>query len=104
MLRFPVGERETQVWNGFWAQDQGASCLYGMVDLYHDFGSGSEVRVGSASLTSENEAWALGVGLGGRYAWTDRVDLFGEASYATGLGNAGDASALSASAGLKVVF
>ncbi|MBF9052530.1 hypothetical protein GTF97_21400, partial [Roseobacter sp. HKCCD8767] len=57
-----------------------------------------------ASLTSENEAWALGVGLGGTYAWNDRVDLFGEASYATGLSNAGDTSALSASAGLKVVF
>ncbi|NOA90270.1 hypothetical protein GTE93_21680, partial [Roseobacter sp. HKCCD7103] len=51
------------------------------------------MRVGSASLTTENEAWALGVGVEGRYAWTDRVDLFGEASYATGLGNAGDASA-----------
>ncbi|NNV78727.1 autotransporter outer membrane beta-barrel domain-containing protein, partial [Roseobacter sp. HKCCD6135] len=88
----------------FAAQDQGASGLYGIVNLYHDFGSGSEVRVGSASLTSENEAWALGVGVGGRYAWNDRVDLFGEASYATGLGNAGDASALSASAGLKVMF
>ncbi|NNY64379.1 hypothetical protein GTE87_19565, partial [Roseobacter sp. HKCCD8499] len=57
-----------------------------------------------ASLTSENEAWALGVGIGGTYAWSDRVDFFGEASYASGLGNAGDASALSASAGLKVVF
>ncbi len=88
----------------FAAQDPGASGLYGIVNLYHDFGAGSTVEVAGASLTSENEAWALGVGLGGRYAWTDRVDLFGEASYATGLGNAGDASALSASAGLKVVF
>ena len=34
----------------------------------------------------------------------DRVDLFGEASYATGLSNAGDVSALSASAGIKVMF
>ncbi|NNY17451.1 hypothetical protein GTF10_21850, partial [Roseobacter sp. HKCCD6490] len=48
--------------------------------------------------------WALGVGIGGTYAWSDRVDFFGEASYASGLGNAGDASALSASAGLKVMF
>ena len=88
----------------FGAQDQGASGVYGMVNLYHDFGSGSEVRVGPASLTSETEAWALGFGIGGSYAWTDRVDLFGEASYATGLSNAGDVSALSASAGIKVIF
>uniref|UniRef100_UPI003419AD84 autotransporter outer membrane beta-barrel domain-containing protein n=1 Tax=uncultured Tateyamaria sp. TaxID=455651 RepID=UPI003419AD84 len=88
----------------FGAQDQGASGVYGMVNLYHDFGSGSEVRVGPASLTSENEAWALGFGIGGSYAWNDRVDLFGEASYATGLSNAGDVSALSASAGIKVMF
>ncbi|NOD45569.1 autotransporter outer membrane beta-barrel domain-containing protein, partial [Roseobacter sp. HKCCD7328] len=88
----------------FAAQDQGASGLYGIVNLYHDFGAGSTVEVAGASLTSENEAWALGVGLGGTYAWNDRVDLFGEASYATGLSNAGDTSALSASAGLKVVF
>ncbi|NPU35809.1 autotransporter outer membrane beta-barrel domain-containing protein, partial [Roseobacter sp. HKCCD7780] len=88
----------------FAAQDQGASGLYGIVNLYHDFGAGSTVEVAGASLTSENEAWALGVGIGGTYAWNDRVDLFGEASYATGLSNAGDTSALSASAGLKVVF
>ena len=88
----------------FGAQDQGASGVYGMVNLYHDFGSGSEVRVGPASLTSETEAWALGFGIGGSYAWNDRVDLFGEASYATGLSNAGDVSALSASAGFKVMF
>ena len=88
----------------FAAQDPGASGVYGIVNLYHDFGSGSTVEMAGASLTSENEAWALGAGFGGRYAWNDRVDLFGEASYATGLGNAGDASALSASAGLKVTF
>ncbi|NNX57909.1 autotransporter outer membrane beta-barrel domain-containing protein, partial [Roseobacter sp. HKCCD8812] len=88
----------------FAAQDQGASGLYGIVNLYHDFGAGSTVEVAGASLTSENEAWALGVGIGGTYAWSDRVDFFGEASYASGLGNAGDASALSASAGLKVMF
>ena len=52
----------------FGAQDQGASGVYGMVNLYHDFGSGSEVRVGPASLTSETEAWALGFGIGGSYA------------------------------------
>ena len=51
----------------------------------------------------EREAWALGVGIGGGYALTDRVDQFGEAAYATGLSAIGDASALSASVGIKVV-
>ena len=88
----------------FGEQDPGASGLYGMVNLFHEFGAGSEVEVDGASLTTEHEPWAVGVGLGGTYAWSDRVDLFGEASYATGLSNAGETSTLSASAGLKVVF
>ena len=88
----------------FGEQDPGASGLYGIVNLYHEFGAGSEVEVDGASLTTEHEPWAVGVGLGGTYAWNDRVDLFGEASYATGLSNAGETSALSANAGLKVMF
>uniref|UniRef100_UPI00260B80E4 autotransporter outer membrane beta-barrel domain-containing protein n=1 Tax=uncultured Tateyamaria sp. TaxID=455651 RepID=UPI00260B80E4 len=88
----------------FGAQDQGASGVYGMVNLYHDFGSGSEVTVAGATLTTESEPWAVEVGIGGTYAWSDRVNFFGEASYATRLSNAGDVSALSASAGLKVMF
>ncbi|WP_298938328.1 autotransporter outer membrane beta-barrel domain-containing protein [uncultured Ruegeria sp.] len=78
--------------------------LYGIVNLFHEFGAGSEVNVAGATLTTESEPWAVGVGFGGNYALTDRVDLFGEASYATGLSNAGDTSALSANAGLKMVF
>ncbi len=88
----------------FGEQDPGASGLYGIVNLFHEFGAGSEVEVDGASLTTEHEPWAVGFGLGGTYAWNDRVDLFGEASYATGLSNAGETSALSASAGLKVTF
>ena len=63
-----------------------------------------EVDLSGRSLTTESVHWAVGVGLGGRYVWSDRVDLFGEASYPTGLSNAGDTSALSANAGIKVVF
>ena len=40
--------------------------------------------------------------LGGTYTLTDRMYLFGKASYATGLSNAADTSALSANAGLKI--
>ncbi|WP_299775682.1 autotransporter outer membrane beta-barrel domain-containing protein, partial [uncultured Tateyamaria sp.] len=82
----------------------GASGVYGIVNLYHEFGAGSEVTVAGATLTTESEPWAVEVGIGGTYAWSDRVDFFGEASYATGLSNAGDTSALSASAGIKVMF
>ena len=85
-------------------QDPGASGLYGMLNLFHEFGAGSEVEVDGASLTTEHEPWAVGVGLGGTYAWNDRVDLFGDVAYATGLSNAGETSTLSASAGLKVTF
>ncbi len=88
----------------FGPQDQGASGVYGIVNLYHEFGAGSEVTVAGATLTTESEPWAVEVGIGGTYAWSDRVDFFGEASYATGLSNAGDTSALSASAGIKVMF
>ncbi|MDX8355668.1 autotransporter outer membrane beta-barrel domain-containing protein, partial [Cognatiyoonia sp. IB215182] len=86
------------------AQERGESGLYGIVNLYHEFGAGSEVEVAGTSLTTEREPWTLGAGLGGSYVLSERVDLFGEASYATGLSNAGDTSALSANAGLKVVF
>uniref|UniRef100_UPI00372A4799 autotransporter outer membrane beta-barrel domain-containing protein n=1 Tax=Yoonia sp. R2-816 TaxID=3342638 RepID=UPI00372A4799 len=85
----------------FGAQEQGANGLYGIVNLYHEFGAGSEVDVAGTSLTTEGESWAVGAGLGGSYALTERVDLFGEAAYATGLSNAGDTSALSANAGIK---
>ncbi|WP_299752960.1 autotransporter outer membrane beta-barrel domain-containing protein, partial [uncultured Tateyamaria sp.] len=88
----------------FGPQDQGASGVYGIVNLYHEFGAGSEVTVAGVTLTTESEPWAVEVGIGGTYAWSDRVDFFGEASYATGLSNAGDTSALSASAGIKVMF
>ncbi|MDX8355762.1 autotransporter outer membrane beta-barrel domain-containing protein, partial [Cognatiyoonia sp. IB215182] len=86
------------------AQERGESGLYGIVNLYHEFGAGSEVEVAGTSLTTEREPWTLGAGLGGSYAMTERVDLFGDVAYATGLSNAGDTSALSANAGLKVVF
>ncbi len=88
----------------FGAQEQGANGLYGIVNLYHEFGAGSEVDVAGTSLTTEGESWAVGAGLGGSYALTERVDLFGEAAYATGLSNAGDTSALSANAGIKMLF
>ena len=88
----------------FGEQDPGASGLYGMVNLFHELGAGSEVEVDGTSLTTEHEPWAVGFGLGGTYAWNDRVDLFGDVAYATGLSNAGDTSTLSASAGLKVTF
>ncbi|MDX8355372.1 autotransporter outer membrane beta-barrel domain-containing protein [Cognatiyoonia sp. IB215182] len=86
------------------AQERGESGLYGIVNLYHEFGAGSEVEVAGTSLTTEREPWTLGAGLGGSYVLTERVDLFGDVAYATGLSNAGDTSALSANAGLKVVF
>ncbi|MDX8355325.1 autotransporter outer membrane beta-barrel domain-containing protein [Cognatiyoonia sp. IB215182] len=86
------------------AQERGESGLYGIVNLYHEFGAGSEVEVAGTSLTTEREPWTLGAGLGGSYVLSERVDLFGDVAYATGLSNAGDTSALSANAGLKVVF
>ncbi len=88
----------------FAGQGPEARRLYGIVNLFHDFGAGSEVEVAGTSLTTESEPWAVGVGIGGNYAWNDRVDLFGEASYATGLSTAGDTSALGVNAGLKVMF
>ncbi len=88
----------------FGGQGPEARRLYGIVNLFHEFGAGSAVDVAGASLTTESEPWAVGVGLGGNYAWNDRVDLFGEASYATGLSTAGDTSALGVNAGLKVMF
>ena len=88
----------------FEMQEHEARQLYGIVNLYHEFGAGSEVDVAGASLATENEPWAIGLGFGGTYAWTDRLAVFGEASYATGLTTFGDTSAFTLNAGLNMTF
>ncbi|EEE35302.1 autotransporter protein [Rhodobacteraceae bacterium KLH11] len=88
----------------FETQAQESSHLYGIVNLFHEFGAGSTVNVAGVSLTTESEPWAIGFGFGGTYAWNDRLALFGEASYATGLTTLGDTTELNLNAGLKISF
>lgn len=65
---------------------------------------GSAVEVACGSLTTKSEPWAVGVGLDGGSAMTDRVDLFGDASYVARHHNAGETNALSTNAGPEVTF
>jgi outer membrane autotransporter protein len=86
------------------AQAEGEQRFYGIANLFHEFGAGSEVDVSGVSLTNEGDSWAAGVGVGGSYAWNDQSSLYGEATFATALGAIGETYDLSLNAGLKKQF
>ena len=99
-----AASRQLRLGLEFGAQEQEARRLYGIVNLFHEFGAGSAVDVAGASLTTQSEPWAIGLGIGGNYALTNRLDIFGEASYATGLTTFGETTALNLNAGLIMTF
>ena len=88
----------------FTARADGGQRLYGIVNVFHEFGAGSGVDVSGVPLTTAGESWAAGFGFGGSYTWEDRYAIFGEATYATGLSAIGDSSAFSANFGFKMMF
>ncbi|WP_352883335.1 autotransporter outer membrane beta-barrel domain-containing protein [Mesorhizobium sp. M1396] len=81
----------------------GHTNLYGIANLYYDFGDGSSVDLAGSSLSSRNEQLWGGLGIGGTINWADdRFSVFGEAVARTGLEDFGDSHALTGSLGFRV--
>ncbi|WP_457103714.1 autotransporter outer membrane beta-barrel domain-containing protein [Mesorhizobium sp. URHB0026] len=77
--------------------------LYGIANLYYDFGDGSSVDLAGNNLSSRSEQLWGGLGVGGTINWADdRFSVFGEAVARTGLENFGKSHALTGSLGLRV--
>lgn len=81
----------------------GRSHLYTIANLYYDFADGSRVAVGGTPLSSENDSWRGGVGLGWSVNWAgDRYSLYGEALANTSLENFGNSNVMSGTIGFRV--
>ena len=77
--------------------------FYGIGNIIHDFGSDSTVNAGVTSLSANvRETWGE-IGLGGSYAVNDNSKLYGEVSYSQAFNNS-DINALSASAGIQILW
>ena len=77
--------------------------FYGIGNIVHDFGSDSTVNAGVTSLSANvRETWGE-IGLGGSYAVNDNSKLYGEVSYSQAFNNS-DINALSASAGIQILW
>ena len=77
--------------------------FYGIGNIVHDFGSDSTVNAGVTSLSANvRETWGE-IGFGGSYAVNDNSKLYGEVSYSQAFNNS-DINALSASAGIQILW
>ncbi len=77
--------------------------FYGIGNIVHDFGGDSAVDAGVTSLSADvRETWGE-IGLGGSYAVNDNSKLYGEVSYSQAFNNS-DINALSASAGIQILW
>lgn len=75
--------------------------VYGIANLYYDFLDGSEVNIGGSNLKQKNARFWGEVGVGGTFAFNDKVSLYGEARYATSLENFGKSYNVGGNVGLR---
>ncbi|CAA0093466.1 Uncharacterised protein [Starkeya nomas] len=93
-------ERQTS-WTAANGQKRHAS-VYGIGNLYYEFLDGtSPVDVAGTTFVSGGDDFWGEIGLGGTVALTERLDLYGEARYATSLENAGDNNVYGGNIGLR---
>jgi len=88
-------------WGG---QDQRRSHVYGVANLTYEWLDGAEARVSGTSLRRREDRLQAELGVGGSYAWTDRVTFYGEASGATSVKDPGEGYQLKAQAGIRLQF
>lgn len=74
---------------------------YGIANLYYDFLDGSQVNIGGSTLKQKNARLWGEVGVGGTFAFNDKVSLYGEARYATSLENFGKSHNIGGNIGLR---
>ncbi|TPI12452.1 autotransporter outer membrane beta-barrel domain-containing protein [Mesorhizobium sp. B4-1-3] len=89
-----------------WADSAGQvsrAHVYGIANLYYDFLDGTDVDVSGVKLSSQNQKFWGGVGLGGSLDFADgKYSVYGEALAKTSLANFGDSNVISGKLGLSV--
>lgn len=75
---------------------------YGIVNLTYEFLDGTSVKVGATELDQQGQDFWGEIGLGGTYAFNDKVSLYGEARYASSLEDAGDSYTYGGNIGLRI--
>ncbi len=88
-----------------WESENGhkrQASVYGIGNLYYEFLDGkSSVDVAGTKFSSEGDDLWGEIGLGATVNLTDKVDLYGEARYATSLKNVGDSDTFSGNIGVR---
>lgn len=89
-----------------WQEQDGSTSrahVYGIANLYYDFGDGSVVDVAGTGFSSGDSQLQGGLGIGGSINWADdRYSLFGEANFSTNLENFGNNNAIGGTVGFRV--
>jgi fibronectin-binding autotransporter adhesin len=89
-----------------WQEQDGSTSrahLYGIANLYYDFGDGSVVDVAGTGFSSGDSQLHGGVGIGGSINWADdKYSVFGEANFSTNLENFGNNNAIGGTVGFRV--
>jgi len=77
--------------------------LYGIANLYSEFGDGFAVTLDGVCFSSRSERLWGEIGIGGTLNWDDdKYALYGEASASTGLANFGESHRLAGTLGMRV--
>ena len=83
----------------------GSTHLYGVTNVSYEFLGGTSTLIAGDSVSSKNDPFWGGVGIGGSLNWADdRFSLFGEANFASSLESFGKSYSLGATAGIKGKF
>ena len=79
--------------------------IYGIANLYYEFLDGARVNLAGTALSTENDRFWGGVGLGGTYSWSGgKYSLYGEGMLKTSLAHPSDSFGVNGTVGLKVSF
>ncbi|MBZ9822831.1 autotransporter-associated beta strand repeat-containing protein [Mesorhizobium sp. CA4] len=89
-----------------WADSAGQvsrAHIYGIANIYYDFLDGTDVDVSGVKLSSQNQKFWGGVGLGGSLDFGDgKYSVYGEALAKTSLASFGDSNVISGKLGFSV--
>ena len=79
--------------------------VYGIANLYNEFGDGSQVDVSGVKVKSKKERVWAGVGVGGSLNWhNDKYSIYGEGTVNTSLNNFGESTSVKANVGFRIKF
>lgn len=77
--------------------------VYAIANVYDNFKDTAQVNVSGTDLTTRNERWWGGLGVGGALDWAGgRYSIYGEVQAQTGLSHFGDSHAVNGSVGFRM--